>query len=226
MCQNEGCLCKLKLFSFVCTLYNMVFSVANCISFFLCPVQYKGWTVQDSRATLHFLLICSVALGRLKQSTRFKHSKPASKTKWLMSSEIFQYFLSLLTLCVLQNYSFVFSVLLENYPIFMEMEFRNTEAGMQCVHQLRLPKCPGAITHHFVTARWICPWLHVKFGPSAYQSPKSQIRHPEEDSQESDLSGLLYHVVFRCPLPQTELLSFNLTLQVFEFLVLTFSPHH
>lgn len=51
-----------------------------------------------------------------------------------MSSEIFQYFLSLLTLCVLQNYSFVFAVRLENYPSFIEKAFRNTEAGMQCAH--------------------------------------------------------------------------------------------
>lgn len=46
------------------------------------------------------------------------------------------------------------------------------------------------------------------------QPPASQTEHPEEDAQQSNLSGLLCHVAFRCPLLQSVLLSFNFALQV------------
>lgn len=108
MCQNEGFLCKPKLSPFFCMIYSMVFSLTSHVSSFLCLVQCRELTLCDSSAVLEFLLVCSVALGQLKKISRFRLSKTAAKPKWLTSSEVFQCLLSLLRLCMLQNYSLVF----------------------------------------------------------------------------------------------------------------------
>lgn len=157
MCQNEGFLCKPKLSPFFCMIYSMVFSLTSHVSSFLCLVQYRELTLCDSRAVLEFLLVCSVALGQLKKISRFRLSKTAAKPKWLTSSEVFQCLLSLLRLCMLQNYSLVFAVLLENYLIFVEKQLTNTEDEIQCVHLFELSECPGAVTYGFVPAKWSCP---------------------------------------------------------------------
>lgn len=54
---------------------------------------------------------------------------------------------------MLQNYSLVFAVLLENYLIFVEKQLTNTEDEIQCVHLFGLSECPGAVTYGFVPAK-------------------------------------------------------------------------
>lgn len=125
---------KAEFFPFLYMLYNRAFSSANHFLSSPCPVQCKGWAVHDLRAALCFLIICSVALGQLEQTSRLRQSKHAWKRKWLTSSELFQCPLSLLRLCVLQKCSFVFAILLEYYPSFMGRKFRSGVIWVRHVH--------------------------------------------------------------------------------------------
>lgn len=154
------------------------FSSANHFSSSLCPVQCRGWTGHDSRAAFCFLIIHSVALGQLEQTSQLRQPKPAWKRKWLISSKVFLCLLPLLRLHVLQKCSFTFAILLEyHYPSFMGrklQEWSDLEWSVMFSNEVQ---------------------LLMKFSNSANQPLGSQNRHLEEEVQESTL----HHGAFRCP---------------------------